>query len=72
MVGPVGCSQKRPINFGDKENRHNRAFLGILGKHAKFALAGRSVDQREEDELRALVPATLDHWLKHGTLGYQA
>jgi hypothetical protein len=67
-MGRLVASQKCPINFGDKENRHNRSLLGILGKHAKFALAGKSVDQREEDELRALVPATLDHWLEHGTL----
>ena len=49
--GRLVASQKRPINFSDKENRHNRSLLGILGRHGKIALAGRSVDQREEDEL---------------------
>ncbi len=49
--GWLVASQKRPMNFGDKENRHNRALLCILGRHSKLALAGRSVDQREEDEL---------------------
>ena len=50
--GRLVASQKRPLNFGDKENKHNRALLCILGRHSKLALAGRSVDQREEDELR--------------------
>ncbi len=49
--GWLVASQKRPLNFGDKENKHNRALLCILGRHSKLALAGRSVDQREEDEL---------------------
>jgi hypothetical protein len=67
--GRLVGSQKRPFNFGDKENRHNRALLGIQGKHAKFALGGRSVDQREEDELRSNnYHGTLDYWLKTGTL----
>jgi hypothetical protein len=67
--GRLVGSQKRPFNFGDKENRHNRALLGIQGKHAKFALGGRSVDQREEDELRKHnYHGTLDYWLKTGTL----
>jgi hypothetical protein len=50
-LGRLVASQKRLINFGDKENKHNRSLLGILGRHGKLALAGRSVDQREEDEL---------------------
>jgi len=49
--GRLVASSKRPMNFGDKENKHNRSLLGILGRHSKLALAGRSVDQREEDEL---------------------
>jgi len=49
--GQLVASQKRPFNFGDKENKHNKALLVILGRHSKLALAGRSVDQREEDEL---------------------
>ena len=49
--GRIVASQKRVINFSDKENRHNRSLLGILSRHGKLALAGRSVDQREEDEL---------------------
>jgi len=49
--GWLVASQKRPLNFGDKENRHNHALLCILSRHSKLALAGRSVDQREEDEL---------------------
>ena len=56
--GRLVASQKRPINFGDKENKHNRALLGILSRHGKLALAGRSVDQREEDEL-------LTNWPKY-------
>ena len=28
--GRLVASQKRPINFGDKENKHNRTLLGIL------------------------------------------
>ena len=42
--------------MGDKENRHNRSLLGILSRHGKLALTGRSVDQREEDELMAQWP----------------
>jgi hypothetical protein len=60
--GRLVASQKRPINFGDKENRHNRALLGILDKHSKLALAGRSIDQREEDELMTFVPYTLEDY----------
>ena len=56
--GRLVASQKRLINFGDKENKHNRSLLGILGWHGKLALAGRSVDQREEDEL-------LTNWPKY-------
>ena len=54
--GRLVASQKRPLNLGDKENRHNRSLLGILGRHSKLALAGRSVEQREEDELMAQWP----------------
>ena len=54
--GRLVASQKRPLNFGDKENKHNRALLHILGRHSKLALAGRSVDQREEDELLTNLP----------------
>ena len=52
-LGRLVASQKRLLNFGDKENRHNRSLLGIQGRHGKLALAGQSVDQREEDELMA-------------------
>ena len=44
-LGRLVTSQKRLLNFGDKENRHNRSLLGIQGRHSKLALAGRSVDQ---------------------------
>ena len=54
--GRLVASQKRPLNFGDKENKHNRSLLGVLGRHSKLALAGRSVDQREEDELLTNLP----------------
>jgi hypothetical protein len=54
------ASQKRPMNMGDKENKHNRDLLEIQGKHSKFALGGRSVDQRGEDEIIALLTNTLD------------
>jgi len=54
--GRFVASQKRPLNFGDKENKHNRALLNISGRHSKLALAGRSVDQREEDELLTNLP----------------
>ena len=54
--GRLVASQKRPLNFGDKENKHNRALLNILGRHSKLALAGRSVDQQEEDELLTTLP----------------
>jgi len=50
--GRLVASQKRPLNFGDKENKHNCALLVILGRHSKIALAGWSVDQQEEDELK--------------------
>jgi hypothetical protein len=60
--GRLVASQKRPINFGDKENRHNRSLLGFLDRHSKLALAGRSVDQREEDELVTNVPYTLEDY----------
>ena len=49
--GRLVASQKHPLNFGDKENKHNHALLGILGRHGMLTLAGRSVDQWEEDEL---------------------
>ena len=66
--GRLVASQKRPINFGNKENKHNRSLLGIQGKHAKIALTGRSIDQREEDELRQPRTGTLDNWLATGRL----
>jgi len=44
------------MNFGDKENKHNRSLLSISGRHSKLALGGRSVDQREEDELLTNLP----------------
>ena len=55
-LGRLVASQKHPLNFGNKENRHNRSLLGIQGRHGKLALAGRSVDQCEEDELMANWP----------------
>ena len=61
--GRLVASSKRPINFADKENKHNRALLGIQGRHAKIALGGKSVDQREEDDLmRNVVPYTLEDY----------
>ena len=30
-LGRLVASQKRPLNFGDKENRHNHSLLGIQG-----------------------------------------
>jgi hypothetical protein len=60
--GKLVASQKRPMNFGDKENRHNRSMLGYQERHTKLALAGRSVDQREEDELMTFVPYTLEDY----------
>ena len=62
-----GClvtSQKHVINFSNKENKHNHTLLGIQERHSKITLAGRSVDQQEEDELRATVQVTLDNWLQ--------
>ena len=50
-LGRLVASQKRLLNFGDKENRHNQSLLGIQGRHSKLALTGQSVDQQEEDEL---------------------
>ena len=44
-IGRLVAALKRPMNFGDKENKHNRSLLHIRGNHAKLALAGRSVDQ---------------------------
>ena len=44
-LGRLVASQKCPLNFSDKENRHNHSLLGILGQHGKLALAGWSVDQ---------------------------
>jgi hypothetical protein len=60
--GRLVASTKRPINFGDKENKHNKSLLGILGKHGKIALAGRSVDQRKEDDLMTTIPYTLEDY----------
>ena len=61
--GRLVTSQKHLMNFGDKENRHNHSLLGILGQHAKLALAGRSIDQREEDKLLThIVPYTLEDY----------
>ena len=44
-LGRLVASQKRPLNFGNKENRHNRSLLGIQGRHSMLALVGWSVDQ---------------------------
>ena len=60
--GRLVASQKCLLNLGDKENKHNCALLGILEKHSKLALAGRSVDQREEDKLLTYVPYTLEDY----------
>src|SRR5258706_3967672 len=54
--GQLVASQKCPLNFSNKENRHNRSLLGILGRHGKLALAGRTVDLREDNEVLALMP----------------
>ena len=61
-LGRLVASQKCLINFSDKENKHNRALLGIQGWHSKLALAGRSVDQREEDKLLKFIPYTLEDY----------
>ncbi len=47
------ASQKRTINFGDKENKHNRELLGIQTVNSKFSVAGRTALQRREDEIAA-------------------
>jgi len=60
--GRLVGSQKRPINFSDKENRHNRSLLGIQERHAKLALAGRSFDQRELDEQITYATGTLEDY----------
>jgi len=54
--GRLVTSQKCLLNLGDKENKHNCSLLGILGRHGKLALAGRSVDQREEDDIQIQWP----------------
>ena len=61
-LGRLVASQKHLINFGDKENKHNCTLLGIQGRHSKLALAGRLVDQREEDELLKFIPYTLEDY----------
>ena len=60
--GRLVASQKRPMNFGDKENRHNRDLLLIQKKHSKLALTDRSVDQWEADESTPRVPYTLEDY----------
>jgi len=55
-------SQKRPINFGDKENKHNWSLLGIQERHAKLALTGRSFNQRELDEQITFATGTLEDY----------
>jgi hypothetical protein len=47
------ASQKRPLNLGDKENKHNKDLLGIKAIHSKFALAGRSALLRHQDDIIA-------------------
>jgi hypothetical protein len=49
------ASQKRPLNMGDKENKHNRELLNIKTVHSKFSVAGRSALQRHQDEIAAAV-----------------
>jgi len=61
--GRLVASQKWLINFSDKENKHNWSLLGIQERHTKFALAGRSYDQHEEEaNLMALAPVTLEDY----------
>jgi hypothetical protein len=47
------ASQKRPLNLGDKENKHNRELLGIKTVNSKFSVAGRTALQRHQDEIAA-------------------
>jgi len=61
-IGRLVASLKRPLNFGDKENKHNKSLLHIQSRHAKIALAGRSVDQQEEDDLMTNVAYTLEDY----------
>jgi len=75
--GQLVASQKRLLNFGDKENKHNHSLLGILGQHGKLALAGWSVDQWEDNEVLALMPKyTLEDYgftltmTQHGKLNF--
>jgi len=56
------ASMKCLMNFGNKANKHNQSLLGIQGRHAKLALAGRSFDQQEEDELLMIIPYTLEDY----------
>jgi len=60
--GWLVASQKRPMNFSDKENRHNRDLLLIQKKHSKLALTDRSEDQWEADESTPCVPYTLEDY----------
>jgi len=60
--GRLVGSQKQPINFSNKENKHNQSLLGIQERHAKLALTGRSFDQRELDEQITYATGTLEDY----------
>jgi len=60
--GWLVTSQKRLMNFSDKENRHNRDLLLIQKKHSKLALTDRSEDQWEADESTPCVPYMLEDY----------
>ena len=52
------------MNFGDKENRHNRALLNIQSSHSKFKLDERSAIILTEDEITGPTQSNLDSWLR--------
>jgi len=60
--GWLVASQKCPMNFGDKENRHNHDLLLIQKKHSKLALTDRSQDQWEADKSTPHVPYMLEDY----------
>jgi hypothetical protein len=58
------ASQKRPFNFGDKENKHNRSLLNISSNDSKFELSTRAAEVLTEDRITGTVQGYLDPWLR--------
>ena len=63
------ASQKRPLNFGDKENKHNRTLLNIQSTDSKFKLDERTALILTEDIITEPAQTDLDSWLRQANPG---